>query len=125
VLKRQTANESIGIIQNQGKIMNGGETLQSIREVNLAYLTLAQRVLHEDRATGMFRLGLSAQMADLLSGLTLAQVVKLAACEQLVCAFQIKDHTILAALMSPARQTTASTHTAILLAGQPAQQFAH
>jgi len=36
----------------------------------------------------MFRLGLSAELADLLAGLTLAQIVKLAASDQLLCFFR-------------------------------------
>lgn len=31
-----------------------------IRELNMSYLLLAQRMLREDRDTGMFRLGISA-----------------------------------------------------------------
>jgi flagellar transcriptional activator FlhD len=105
--------------------MNGRETLDSIREINLSYIMLAQRMLREDRAIGMFRLGLSAELADLLAGLTLAQIVKLAASDQLLCFFRFNDHTMLSALTRPAGHADiALTHTAILLAGQPAEQFA-
>ncbi|SAK57290.1 transcriptional activator FlhD [Caballeronia pedi] len=104
--------------------MNGRETLESIREINLSYIMLAQRLLREDRAIGMFRLGLSAELADLLSGLTLAQVVKLASSDNLLCAFRFNDHTMLSALTQPAKNADiAPTHAAILLAGQPAEQF--
>ncbi|KND58018.1 Flagellar transcriptional activator FlhD [Candidatus Paraburkholderia schumanniana] len=106
--------------------MNDRETLESIREINLSYIMLAQRLLREDRAIGMFRLGLSAELADLLSGLTLAQVVKLASSANLLCAFRSNDHTMLSALLvQPAKNADiAPTHAAILLAGQPAEQFA-
>jgi flagellar transcriptional activator FlhD len=73
----------------------------------------------------MFRLGLSKELADLLSGLTLAQIVKLAASDQLLCFFRFNDHTMLAALTAPTKHADiAPTHAAILLAGQPAEQFA-
>jgi flagellar transcriptional activator FlhD len=105
--------------------MNGRETLESIREINLSYIMLAQRLLREDRAVGMFRLGLSAELADLLAGLTLAQVVKLASSEQLLCFFRFNDHTMLSALTATAKNAEiAPTHAAILLAGQQAEQFA-
>jgi flagellar transcriptional activator FlhD len=105
--------------------MNGLETLESIREINLSYIMLAQRMLRDDRAIGMFRLGLSKELADLLSGLTLAQIVKLAASDQLLCFFRFNDHTMLAALTAPTKHADiAPTHAAILLAGQPAEQFA-
>ncbi|WP_408733107.1 FlhC family transcriptional regulator [Burkholderia ubonensis] len=48
------------------------ETLDSIRDINLSYLMLAQRLLHDGHKAGMFRLGLSAPLADLLSTLTRA-----------------------------------------------------
>src|SRR6202035_360197 len=100
------------------------ETPDFIREINLSYIMLAQRMLREDRAIGMFRLGLSKELADLLSGLTLAQVVKLAASDQVLCFFLFNDHTLLAALTSPTKHPNiAPTHAAILLAGQPAEQF--
>ena len=38
-------------------------TLAEIREVNLSYLLLAQRLLQEDRVSAMYRLGLSEQVA--------------------------------------------------------------
>lgn len=101
------------------------ETLDSIREINLSYIMLAQRMLREDKAIGMFRLGLSSQLADLLAGLSLAQCVKLAASDQLLCFFRFNDHTMLAALTQTAKNAdVAATHTAILLASQPAEQFA-
>lgn len=57
---------------------HNNETLDSIRDINLSYLMLAQRLLRDDREAGMFRLGLSAPLAELLSTLTLAQTTRLA-----------------------------------------------
>ncbi|MFX1765267.1 flagellar transcriptional regulator FlhD [Paraburkholderia sp. A1RI-2L] len=110
-------------------MMNSADTLQSIQELNLSYLALAQRLLHDDRPAGMFRLGLSEQVADLLAGLTLAQIVKLSACNQLLCFFRINDHQMLSVLATPGKDANkhidiAHTHAAVLLAGQPAEQFA-
>ncbi|WP_114812500.1 flagellar transcriptional regulator FlhD [Paraburkholderia kururiensis] len=105
--------------------MKSCDALDSIREINLSYLMLAQRLLREDRPAGMFRLGLSEPLADLLSGLSLAQTVKLAACDQLLCFFRFNDHAMLGALTSPEKAAGfAQTHTAVLLSGQPAEQFA-
>jgi flagellar transcriptional activator FlhD len=107
------------------KIMNDGGTLGLIREVNLSYIMLAQRLLREDRLVGMFRLGLSAQSAELLVSLTLAQVVKLAASDQLLCQSRLNNHTILSTLtQSGGHVDVAPAHTAILLASQKAEQFA-
>jgi flagellar transcriptional activator FlhD len=95
-----------------------------IREINLSYIMLAQRMLREDKAIGMFRLGLSTEIADLLGQLTLAQCVNLASSDQLLCGFRFNDHAMLGALTRTAKNTdVAATHAAILLAGQPAEQF--
>ncbi|WP_118183923.1 flagellar transcriptional regulator FlhD [Paraburkholderia phosphatilytica] len=96
----------------------------SIHEINLSYLMLAQRMLREDRPVGMFRLGLSHELADLLSSLSLAQISRIAATDQLLCAFRLDDHLLLSALTQQSKQIDMSaTHTAIVLAGQHAQQF--
>ena len=101
------------------------ETLESIREINLSYLMLAQRLLREDKPVGMFRLGLSSEVGDLLAALSPAQVVKLACSDQLLCYFRFNDHAMLSALTQTTKHAAvAPTHTAILLAGQPAEQFA-
>ncbi|MEA3118058.1 MAG: flagellar transcriptional activator FlhD [Paraburkholderia sp.] len=95
-----------------------------IREINLSYIMLAQRMLREDKAIGMFRLGLSTEVAELLGGLSLAQCVKLASSDQLVCGFRFNNHAMLRTLTQTAKNTdVAATHAAILLAGQPAEQF--
>jgi flagellar transcriptional activator FlhD len=73
----------------------------------------------------MFRLGLSSELADLLAGLSLAQIVKLASSDQLLCFFRFNDHSMLSALTQTTKHAAvAPTHAAILLAGQPAEQFA-
>ncbi|HTH59979.1 MAG TPA: flagellar transcriptional regulator FlhD [Paraburkholderia sp.] len=101
------------------------ETLDSIREINLSYIMLAQRMLREDKPVGMFRLGLSSELADLIAGLSLAQIVKLAGSDQLLCFFRFDDHAMLSALTQTSKHAdVASTHAAILLAGQSASQFA-
>jgi flagellar transcriptional activator FlhD len=102
--------------------MNGQETLESVREINLSYFMLAQRMLREDRAVGTFRLGLSAPIADLLCGLTLEQIVRLANTDQLLCVFRFSDDAMLTALTAPtARANVGVKHAAILLAGQSAE----
>jgi flagellar transcriptional activator FlhD len=125
--KVTTAANAGGLIgaSEKREIDRSSETLDSIREINLSYLMLAQRMLREDKPVGMFRLGLSSELADLLAGLSLAQIVKLAASDQLLCLFRFDDHAMLTALTQTTRHTdVAATHAAILLAGQPAVQFA-
>lgn len=82
--------------------MNGSETLESIREINLSYLSLAQRLLRADRAEGMQRLGLSTHVADIIVDLSGPQLLKLAGCDQLVCFFRFNDRSMFSALSAPA-----------------------
>jgi flagellar transcriptional activator FlhD len=98
------------------------EMLSEIKEINLSYLLLAQRLLREDRAMGMFRMGITGQLADVLANLTFAQTIKLAASSQLLCRFRFDDHALLSSLADKGRAgELGHTHAAILMAGQPAE----
>ncbi len=90
-----------------------------IGELNLAYLLLAQRLVREDVATAMFRLGMSRELADLLGNLSLSQIVKLAASSLLLCRFRFDDHPILSTLAHEGKSLALQqAHTAILLSGR-------
>jgi flagellar transcriptional activator FlhD len=105
--------------------VNDSEVLETIREINLSYLLLAKHLLNDDYAEGLFKLGISAQLADILHTLTPAQTIKLAQAGDLVCDFRFNDAAMLTALASTEKGLDATaTHAAILLAAQPAKQFA-
>ena len=72
--------------------------LNDIQEVNLSYLLLAQRLLRENFPAGMFRLGCSEEVAQILLGLSPAQLVKLASVNTLICGFRLDDYKLLSAL---------------------------
>lgn len=72
--------------------------LNDIREVNLSYLMLAQRLLRENLPAGMFRLGFNADVADIILNLSPAQIVKLAGSNSVLCAFRLNDAQLLASL---------------------------
>jgi flagellar transcriptional activator FlhD len=104
--------------------VNDRETLESMREFNISYLMLAQHMLNEDFAEGMFKLGLSAQMANLIQMLSPSQTVKLAQSENLVCDLRFDDATMLSAVATAdTNRDLSAMHAAILLAAQPAKQF--
>ncbi|MBL8446525.1 MAG: flagellar transcriptional regulator FlhD [Zoogloeaceae bacterium] len=95
--------------------MNGPSVQSEIQEVNLAYLMLAQRMLREDRETAMFRLGVSADVAELLLGLSSAQLVTLASNQMLVPRLRFDDKQILGLLAGSGRDgATSRLHAAIL-----------
>ncbi|MGE9715327.1 flagellar transcriptional regulator FlhD, partial [Escherichia coli] len=71
--------------------MSTVELLKHIYDINLSYLLLAQRLINQEEASAMFRLGISDSMADALKELTLPQLVKLAETNQLICNFRFED----------------------------------
>ncbi|WP_406706468.1 flagellar transcriptional regulator FlhD [Sodalis sp.] len=52
---------------------------------------LAQRLIQTDKSSAMFRLGISESMAETLQKLTMAQMVKVAETNQLLCVFRFED----------------------------------
>ena len=100
------------------------EMLNEIREVNLSYLLLAQRLLREDKPMGMFRMGISDQLADVLASLSLAQTVRLAASNQVLCRFRFDDHALLSALAGKGKSSAvALADSALLMATQRVEQL--
>jgi flagellar transcriptional activator FlhD len=105
------------------KLLN--DTVESIREINLSYLILAQRLLHEDGAVGMHRLGLSKEVANILVTLTLTQLVRFAESNHLLCSFRFNDHAMLSALTNSSNGADiALEHAPALTAGRRTEQFA-
>ncbi len=91
--------------------------LNDIHEINLSYLMLAQRLLREDPATGMARLGLDQEVADLLAQLSPAQLVRLAGSSSVICGFRMNDYDMLNALTKDVLGgILQQAHSAILLA---------
>lgn len=105
--------------------MNTTEMLNEIRDANLNYLMLARQMIRADRASAIFRLGLSAELADLLDGLSSAQVVRLAQGNTMLARFRFDDQAILGMLTRTNRDASLSqAHTAILTAAQPVEDIA-
>lgn len=105
--------------------MKMDEMLEEMRDVNLSYLMLAQSMIQQDKATAVFRLGISQDVADLIEGLTPAQILKLAGSGMLVSRFRFDDGMVLNLLTSYTKdRTMAQSHAAILMAGQSMEAFA-
>jgi flagellar transcriptional activator FlhD len=101
------------------------EMLAEMRDVNLNYLMLAQSMIKQDKATAVFRLGISQDVAGLIEALTPAQILKLAASGMMVSRFRFDDGMVLNMLASHTKdRAIAQSHAAILMAGQPVEAFA-
>ena len=98
-------------------------SVSDIREVNLSYLMLAQRLLRENYAAGMFRLGFDADVADIVMRLSTAQLVKLASSSSLICRFRLNDYELLSALTQDVLGgILQQAHSTILLSQHPVEQ---
>ena len=92
-----------------------------IRELNMAYLMLAQKMLRADRETAMFRLGIGAEMAELVAGLTTAKLVRMAGSQMMVPGFRFNDEQLARLMAGEGRDpTTSALHAAIIAAGKAA-----
>lgn len=92
---------------------------EEIRELNIAYLMLAQKMLREDRETAMFRLGIGDAVADMLNGLSAARLVRMASCQMLLPAFRFDDALLAGLLAGEGRDVASSSiHAAIVAAGK-------
>lgn len=100
-------------------------SLNDIQEVNLSYLMLAQRLLRENYAAGMFRLGFDADVAEVVLSLSPAQLVKLAGSSNLLCQFRLNDYQLLSTLTQDVLGgVLQQAHSTILLSQQSVDQTA-
>ncbi|WP_244137704.1 flagellar transcriptional regulator FlhD [Burkholderia sp. BCC1644] len=89
-LRTDLTSVSISLIRYQSRC--NMETINEedlIRDLNMSYLWLAQRLLRTDRATGMFRLGTTPEMAGALEGLSMRSMLNLASSGQLICVLRL------------------------------------
>ena len=75
------------------------ETLKEIREVNLSFLSLAQRLARIDRTRAMRLLRVGEVSVDEIASLPPEQIVRLAATNMLFCRFALDDCALLASLV--------------------------
>ena len=95
------------------------EIMMEIREANLSYLMLAQQMIRADKASAIFRLGVSQDIANLIEELSNAQLIRLAGSNMMVTRFRFDDVAILGMLTSHNKCHSQSiAHSSILMSGQ-------
>jgi flagellar transcriptional activator FlhD len=105
--------------------MKSTDTYNDIKEVNLAYLMLAQNMVRSDREAAVFRLGISEEIAEILETLTPGQVLKMASSDMLLCSFRFDDSLLIDLLANHERERgVGHVHAAILAAGKPVESVA-
>ena len=105
--------------------MKSNDIYNDIKEVNLAYLMLAQSMIRADREGAIFRLGISQEIADILERLTPGQVLRMASSDMLLCSFRFDDNLLVNLLANHERERgIGQIHAAILTAGKPVETVA-
>lgn len=101
--------------------MEHNELMDELEELNLSYLLLARRMLHDDRVSALFRLKIDDEMADLLESLSSRQLARLARTNQLLCHFGHEGAECLRQVVdNPRDQGLGSLHASLLMASRPA-----
>ncbi|HAF45438.1 MAG: flagellar transcriptional regulator FlhD [Sideroxyarcus sp.] len=105
--------------------MNTQQVHEEIKETNLSYMLLAQQMIRDDKPAAIFRLGVSEELADLIVGLSPAQLLKMASSNMLLCRFRFDERLLLNLITDYNKDRMMSqAHAAILMAGQPAEVMA-
>jgi flagellar transcriptional activator FlhD len=105
--------------------MNTQQVHEEIKETNLSYMLLAQQMIRDDKPAAIFRLGVSEELADLIVGLSPAQLLKMASSSMLLCRFRFDEGLLLNLITDYNKDRMMSqAHAAILMAGQPAEVMA-
>jgi flagellar transcriptional activator FlhD len=98
--------------------MDAAEASREIADLNLTYVLLAQKLLRQDRVSAMLQLGISAEMADLLIGMSLADVIRIATTNFVLCGFRLDELPIFRSVMQKEQETSLQqAHISIVLAG--------
>lgn len=102
--------------------MTSEQILAEIREANLSYLMLAQSLIRADLEQALFRLGVSEETAQMINGLTPAQMMKISSGNTLLCRFRMDDELVWSLLTnhgkSAANEGIGRLHASILMAGR-------
>lgn len=105
--------------------MNANQLHEEIKETNFSYMLLAQQMIREDKASAIFRLGISEEMAVLIDGLSPAQILKMSASNMLLCSFRF-DERLLSNMISDYSKDRlmSKEHAAILMSGRRVEALA-
>jgi flagellar transcriptional activator FlhD len=99
--------------------MTQEDLLMEIRDSNLSYLMLAQQMIRSDKASAIFRLGLSVDVANFLVNLSNSQLIKLANSNMMLARFRFDDTAILGMLTNYKKTDAQSrVHSSILMSAQ-------
>ncbi|MFA6015852.1 MAG: flagellar transcriptional regulator FlhD [Gallionellaceae bacterium] len=75
--------------------MNANQIHEEIKETNLTFMVLAQQLIRGDKESAMKSFGVNEEMANLVAGLSPAQLLKMSASNMLLCCFHFDEQVML------------------------------
>ncbi len=93
--------------------MNISQLQQEIKHTNLAFMQLSQQMIRADKAGAVSSLGMSEEMADLVAGLSEAQLDKLSTANMFLCCFHFDDSVLLNMLAGYSKDTQIKNGAAV------------
>jgi flagellar transcriptional activator FlhD len=105
--------------------MTASQIQSEIKDANLTYMLLAQQMIKDDKVASIFRLGVSEEMADLIAGLTPAQILKMASSNMMLYRLRFDERLLLNMISDFNKDRMMSqAHATILMTAQPAEVLA-
>ena len=105
--------------------MTANQMHSEIQDANLSYMLLAQQMIKDDKVSSIFRLGVSEEMANLIAGLTPAQMLKMAATNMMLCRLRFDERLLLSMISDFNKDRMMSqAHATILMTAQPVEALA-
>lgn len=86
--------------------MNAKQLHEEIKATNLSYMGLVQKMIRADKASASSSLGVSEEMADMVSGLSAAQILKMSGTNLLLCSFRFDESLLFNMITDHKKSTT-------------------
>jgi flagellar transcriptional activator FlhD len=78
--------------------MNTQQMHQEIRATNLAYMGIVQKLIRADRERAVAQLGVTEELAELVTGLSAQQIAKMSGVNLLLCCFRLDEQVLMGML---------------------------
>jgi len=123
-MQNAIVNQDIICHQGENK-MTANQIHSEIKDANLSYMLLAQQMIKDDKVASIFRLGVSEEMADLIAGLTPAQIMKMSSSNMMLYRFRFDERLLLNMISDFNKDRMMSqAHATILMTAQPVEALA-
>lgn len=104
---------------NGNSITLNDEIAREISDINLAYILLAQKMVKQDKAASMIRLGIGTKLADMLANMSITQIIKLSNSKFLIFSPRLDDEASIHAVGNEEKDSALQrAHMSILMAGR-------